>query len=312
MVAARLRLTWALEHGRQAEACDDLLAAFTLARQLPRNGLLISFLVQGAMESIGCYTMADHFYQFSPESLQQLAAGLEATPPRGTVAGCVPGEKALSQDWVLRRIEELQRANPGDDAKVMAGIREIFDLAFDVRANEGLGEKGEEVQWWQRFVQAAGGTSEGAAKLIRDMEPFNQKLAGVLALPYGEYQEQMKQLKAEAEQASNPLPALGLAFWERSRDKEFKVEVNLAMLRAALEYKLHGQAGLQSVADPCGQGPFGFRRFIFEGVDRGFELKSACPLNPWPYIMIFVEKEGPLFYTDGRYAGQPRPRTTAK
>jgi hypothetical protein len=122
----------------------------------------------------------------------------------------------------------------------------------------------------------------------------------------------MKQLKAETQQSSNPLLGLGLTFWENSRDKEFKAQVNVAMVRAALEYKLHGQAAFQSVTDPCGQGPFGFRRFILQGVDRGFELKSACPLNPWPYIMIFVEKEGPLFYTDGRYAGQARPRTEPK
>ena len=149
-------------------------------------------------------------------------------------------------------------------------------------------------------------------KLIRDLEPFDQKLAAVMALPYGDYQQQLKQLKAETQQPSNPLPGLGLTFWENSRDKEFKGQVNVAMLRAALEYRLHRQAGLQSVTDPCGQGPFGFRRFIFEGVDRGFELKSACPLNPWPFVIIFVEKEGPLFYTDGRYAGQARPRTEPK
>ncbi len=312
MVSARLRLAWDLQHGRQAEACDDLLAAITLARNLPRNGLLISVLVQGAMESIASYMVADNFYQFSPEAMQQLAAGLEATPARGTVAGCVPGEKTLSQDWMLRRIEDLQKANPGDDAKVMTGIRELFAPMFDVLVQRFLKEKSEEAGWWERLVQAAGGTSEGVVKLIRDLEPFNQRLAAVMALPYGEYQEQMKQLKAETQQSSNPLPALGLTFWENTRDKEFKGQVNLAMLRAALEYKLHGQAGLQSVTDPCGQGPFGFRRFIFEGVDRGFELKSACPLNPWPYVMIFVEKEGPLFYTDGRYAGQARPRTSPK
>ena len=310
MVAARLRLRWDLQHGRQAEACEDLLAAFTLARNLPRNGLLISVLVQIAMESIGCFMVAENFNQFSPEALQRLAAGLEATPPRGTVAGCVPGEKALSQDWMLRRIDELQRANPGDDAKVMAGIRELFAPMFDVLIQRWLKEKNEEAGWWEQLVRAAGGTSQGVAKLVRDLEPFNQKLTGVLALPYGEYQEQMKQLKAETQPSSNPLLGLGLTFWESSGDKEFKGQVNVAILRAALAYKLHGQAALQSVTDPCGQGPFGFRRFIFQGVDRGFELKSACPLNPWPYVMIFVEKEGPLFYTDGRYAGQARPRTT--
>jgi hypothetical protein len=312
MVAARLRLQWNLQHGRQAEACDDLLAAFTLARNLPRNGLLISVLVQGAMESIGCFMVADNFNHFSPEALQQLAAGLEALPPRGTVVGCIPAEKALSQDWMLRRIDELQRANPGDDAKVMAGIREMFAPVFDVLVQRWLKEKSEEAGWWERLVQAAGGTSEGVVKLVRELEPFDQKLADVLALPYSEYQSPMKQLKAEAEQSSNPLLGLGLTFWDNSRDKEFKAQVNLALVRAALEYKLHGQAAFQGVTDPCGQGPFGFRRFVFQGVDRGFELKSACPLNPWPYIMIFVEKEGPLFYTDGRYAGQARPCTSEK
>jgi len=312
MVATRLRLAWDLQHGRQAEACDDLLAAITLARNLPRNGLLISVLVQGALESIASFMVAENFDHFSPQTLQQLAAGLEALPPRGTVAGCIPAEKALSQDWMLRRIDELQRANPGDDAKVMAGIRELFAPVFDVLVQRWLKEKSEEASWWERLVQAAGGTSEGVAKLVRDLEPFNQKLAGVLALPYGEYQEQMKQLKAEAQQSSNPLLGLGLTFWENSRDKEFKAQVNLAMVRAAFEYKLHGQAAFQSVTDPCGQGPLGFRRFIFQGVDRGFELKSACPLNPWPFVIIFVEKEGPLFYTDGRYAGQARPRTEPK
>ncbi len=312
MVATRLRQRWDLQHGRQAEACEDFLAAVTLARNLTRNGLLMSVLVQGALESIACSMVAENFGHFSPEALQRLAAGLEAAPVRGTLAGCVAGEKVLSQDWMLRRIEELQRANPGDDAKVMAGIRELFAPAFDVLVAQWLKEKAEEASWWERLVQSAGGTSEGVAKLIRGLEPFDQKLAGILALPYSEYQEQMKQLKAETQQSDNPLPRLGLTLWENSRDKEFKAQVNFAMLRAALEYKLHGQAGLQSVADPCGQGPFGFQRFIFQGVDRGFELKSACPLNPWPYVVIFVEKEGPLFYHDGRYAGQARSRTSDK
>jgi hypothetical protein len=312
MVATRLRVAWDLQHGRQTEACDDLLAAMTLARNLPRNGLLISMLVQGAMEAIACDLVAENFGQFSTESLQQLAAGLEATPPRGTVAGCVPGEKVLSQDWLLHHIEELQRAHPGDDAKVLAGLREMLVPVFDVVAREGEQDKAQQAKWWESLVQAAGGTSEGVVRLIRDMEPFNQRLAGVLALPYGEYQEQWKQLKAEVQQSSNPLPGLSMTFWERSRTREFKVMTFLAMVRAGLEYKLHGSAGLQSVKDPCGEGPFGFRRFVLQGADRGFELKSVCPAEPWPHVLIFAEKEGPPFYVSGRYGGQARPRTAPK
>jgi hypothetical protein len=66
------------------------------------------------------------------------------------------------------------------------------------------------------------------------------------------------------------------------------------------------------VTDPWGQGPFEFERFVFQGVDRGFELKSACRVNGWQEVMIFVEKEGPAFYVNGRIAGQARPETYPK
>jgi len=122
----------------------------------------------------------------------------------------------------------------------------------------------------------------------------------------------MEQLKAEIPGSPNPLPALLFPIWERVRGGELMALMNLAMVRAAVEYKLHGPAGLQSVTDPWGQGPFEFKRFIFQGVDRGFELKSVCRLNGWPEVLIFVEKEGPPFYVNGRIAGQARPATYPK
>ena len=86
----------------------------------------------------------------------------------------------------------------------------------------------------------------------------------------------------------------------------------LAMLRAAVEYKLHGEPGLKGVSDPFGQGPFAFKRFVFEGVDRGFELKSACNSRGFEEVLIFVEKDGPPFQVNGKNAGQavPKPPTT--
>jgi hypothetical protein len=80
------------------------------------------------------------------------------------------------------------------------------------------------------------------------------------------------------------------------------------MVRAAVEYKLHGEQGLKSVADPCGQGPFAFRRFVFEGVDCGFELRSALEVGDYPQVLIFVEKEGAPFLVDGPRAGQAGPQ----
>jgi hypothetical protein len=92
----------------------------------------------------------------------------------------------------------------------------------------------------------------------------------------------------------------------KARQREFKVQVWLAMLHTATEYKLHGDPGLLTVADPCGQGPFAFQRFVLEGVDRGFQLKSSFEGSGFTETMIFVEKQGPPFFLDGPHVGEPR------
>ena len=76
------------------------------------------------------------------------------------------------------------------------------------------------------------------------------------------------------------------------------------MVHAAVEYKLQGEAGLKSVTDPFGQGPFELQRFVFAGADRGFELRSGYDGRGFPEVLIFVEKEGPAFQVNGKNAGQ--------
>jgi hypothetical protein len=306
---AKFRALWALQQGRQTDAREELVAALVLGRNGARDGTLISTLVQIAVESIDCRTVAELFGQFSPENLQQLLDGFDAAPARRTVADCIATEKAFFLDWIVRRIVALQQANPGDDAKVMNGIRELLASALEAPAD---GEQPLPTNSWERIVKAAGGTSAGVVRLIHELEPHEQQLAVVLALPHGEYEGRMEQLMAEIQRSPNPLLALLFPPWEKVRSRDLMGLMNLAMVRAAVEYKLHGEAGLQSVTDPWGQGPFEFKRFVFQGVDRGFELKSDCRKNGWPEVLIFVEKAGPPFYVNGRNAGQARPATYPK
>jgi hypothetical protein len=90
----------------------------------------------------------------------------------------------------------------------------------------------------------------------------------------------------------------------KCRPKEFAASADLAMVQAAIQYKLHGEAGLQSVANPLGHGPFGFQRFLFDGVDRGFELGADYAGVGYPEVFIFVETDGPPFLVFGKRAGQ--------
>lgn len=297
-VTTRLRVPWHLQNGRQDEARDDLLAAFALARNVSRDGTLISTLVQIAMEAINCSTIAANFGRFSPETLKQLVDGLDTLPVRRTVAECLPTEKAFFHDWTCRKILELQQQNPANDAKVMEGIHQFLGLEEPLEGKADL---------WQRLTQASGGTSEGVLKLLREREQVYDRAALLLSLPYREYKSQVKAFSEEIEKSPNPFVNESTPGFLKSRQREFRILATLAMVRAAIEYKLRGEPGLKSVSDPCGQGPFAFRRFSFERVDRGFELKSSFDMANNKAVLIFVEKEGPPFQVDGNYPGRALP-----
>jgi hypothetical protein len=300
--AARLRVMWFLQNGQQAEAVDDLLAAFALARNSSRDGSLIALLVQIAMENMLCTTVAENVYQLSPESLKQLAEAFDAAPTRLTVAACIQIEKSSFPDWMLARLQQLQKENPGNETKVMESIREFFDGSTgDEGANDATR--------WPRIQAAAGGTTSGMVKLIVDAESLYPRLAQVLALPRPQYEEQMEQFNAEIQRSPNPFVSELFPSWAKCQTKEYAVLTQLAMVRAGLEYKLRGESGLKSVTDPCGQGPFAFERFVFEGVDRGFELKAAYDGRGFQEALIFVEKDGPPFQVTGRNIGQPAAKS---
>src|SRR5436309_2027133 len=177
--AARARAMWYLQHGKQAEARDDLLAAFVLARNSAHDNILISALVQVAMENAILAAVAENFYQFSPETLKQLAAGFAAAPPRTTMAACIPTEKASFADWLEGKVLQLQKDNAGNDAKVMAGIEELvqgFEMGGDEQPNPPR-------RLWGQLLKASGGTSEGILRLLREEAPLYERLAVIMALP---------------------------------------------------------------------------------------------------------------------------------
>ncbi len=299
VVASQLRVVWELQHGQSDDACDDSLAAFVLARNASRDDTLIGTLVQDACEVIIYDTIARNFGQFSPESLQRFKDGLDAAPARGLMAANIPGEKAGIHDWLMNKIRTLQQENPGDDAKVMAAIRPDYELIENAQPIFG----GQITNFWQRLVEASGGTSDGVLKLLDETTPLYSRAGEIMSLPEKEYEGQVGEFKTEIQNSPNPLLSALLSFAAR-RAREFRVQAEEAMVQAAIEYKLHGQSGLESVRDPFGNGPFEFQRFVFKGVDRGFELKSAYTGLGYPCVLIFVEKIGPPFLTDGPYAGR--------
>ncbi|MGA2864681.1 MAG: hypothetical protein ABSF95_09355 [Verrucomicrobiota bacterium] len=306
-LGARFRVSWALQHDRQGDARDDFLASFALARNISRDGILITTLVQSAMEAILCGNLAENFGRFTSETLRQVADGLDHAPERRTVAAALTAERRLLHDRLVNKVMALQKENPGGDAKVMAGINKLFAPSENPESSQATLSQTDPALS-ERITQASGGTSEGVLKLLREQGQLYDRLAVIAALPYSEFQTAIKQLKTEIEGSPNPLQPQALGAIERARRREFKIQVWLAMVRAATEYRLHGEAALLAVNDPAATGPFAFRRFVFDGVDRGFELRSAYEGGGFPEILIFVEKTGPSFLVDGPHAGQARAK----
>jgi hypothetical protein len=300
-VALLFRLPWELQHGQQDAARDDVLATFTLARNVPRDGTLIGVLVQQAVEAIVYANVAGHFGEFSATTLKQLEDGFDAAPARISLAATVAMELTNGPIFWERTIQELQAANPGDDAKVMDEIRahvDHHDFLYNVSVEDW------NTNLWEEIVTASGGTSEGVVRLFREIEPLYPRLAEIMSHPEAAYEQQSKQFDAEIKKSQNPLIPVLFPNAMHSRSRECRTQAWETMFRAAAEYKLHGEAGLKTVLDPFGNGPFAFHRFVFEGVDRGFELKSAYAGLGFPCKIIFVEKNGTPFSVEGPYAGK--------
>ncbi len=287
----RFHAMWSLQCGEQEEGKEDLIAMVALGRNISTDGVLISDLVQFAVESMACTTVAENYYQISPETLKKVADGFDAAPPRGTVADAVLFEKKNFAGWIPAKIREWQKQYPGDDAKV---LRDFTNLVGQWETNSA-----------SAYIKAAAGSSEGLIKLCNEASRLYDQEVEILRLALPAYETRVKEFNAQIEKLNNPLASELLPGLDKSRKKEFSIIAELAMVRAAAEYHLHGEAGLKSVADPCGNGPFAFERFVFQGVDRGFKLTSAYKGYDYPTCLIFVEKDGPAFKVVGKSAGKP-------
>ena len=298
---ARLRVMWDLQQNEETNACTDLLASLVLGRNISTDRSLIGVLVQFAMERIVCATVAENFNHLSAEALTQIAQGLSGPQPRGTVADAGPTEN-YTKYWFTNRIGELQTANPGNDAAVMEGIHHLWDTFVGGADDQNPNNK------WREIVKASGGTSEGVIKLFVDMDPWYDRMINLQRLPLPQYEAQQKEFGMQITNSANPLVRAIFPAYRNSRSREFAAEADLAMVQAAIQYKLHGQAGFNSVTNPIGQGPFSFQRFIFDGVDRGFELSADYNGIGYPEVFIFQETDGPPFVVFGKNAGKtPEP-----
>ena len=259
------------------------------------------------MENIVASIVAENFYQLPAETLRQLADGFENAPLRGLVADCISAaeRKAFAQYWV-RKLHEF-RAD--DESRALARFRDLLARSLgseEPPAVRGVGfEDSPGAVKADRIIAAAGGTTDGLLRLFeQELPPLYDEVEKILRLPPGEYEKAMADFQNVVNAHPNPLVKELFGPFDNCRRKEFGTQSTVAMARAGIEYKLRGTEGLQSVLDPCTGGPFEFERFVFEGIDRGFKLKSKYRGRDFDEVLIFVEKPGTPFQVTGKRAGE--------
>ena len=298
--AARLRMRWHLQHGRPDDARDDLFAAFVLGRQVATDGILLSALVQIAMENILASGIAENWFRFSPQTLQQVMDSIAAAPARGAIVRCVASERRVFKNWLARKLGEFQAASGGESEALQKTRQLLRSLLSGGDAPEEPASPTPE-----SIIQSAGGTTAGLLRLLNELDPLYDEAAVLMTVPYGQFQPQIKAFNEKVANHPNLFVHVFFPAFEKCRLKEFAIEVKLAMLRAAHAHRLSGKAGLGQVPDPLFHEPFQFRRFEFLGADRGFELRSKMDARGWSETVIFIEKDGPAFHIDGKPSGQP-------
>lgn len=220
---AGLRVRRDLARGQQAAALADINAGLALARHVGADSILISVLVQAAIESTFVDLAAEHLPELTPESLDRLSKQLVALPRGGTVKGSMQIERAHLVDWLRGNLES---------EGAVASMPEMKPLLDAV------------------------GTVAAVALLIR-YGKFYEEAEQVANLPAGKQHAAFTAL--EKKYADNPFAKLLTPAYSRAFDVENKAKARLAMLQAAIAVRQGGREKLATVPDPFGQGEFTYR-----------------------------------------------------
>ena len=299
--AARLRATLALDTNNFEAALDDLQGAFVLGRNLSRDHILISALVQFAMENILSWAVMENYYRLNAQELDQIVAAFNSAPPRGRIAETVTAEDNAFYRCILRKVQRMLADSNGDAESFWQKFEPFWNpLATDFDSNKGPDPSATEVR------AAAQGKTDELLRMLNEMPAWYTETERLMDLPYAEYKAQAPAFFGRVEQSPNPFIRQFFRVFRNVRAKEFAVTVRMQMLRAAAAYKRGGIAALNAVQDPLIGGPFEFERVKFEGQDRGFQLKSKERLRDFDEVTIFLEKPGKFFWLDGKNAGTAR------
>jgi hypothetical protein len=183
---ACLRARAHFEAGRDQAGVDDLLAALTLARHNASDPLLVTLLVQYAIENRVIQAVAPYLTKMDAAALRNLAARLETLPKASSLKATVLVEKQYFLKWLIQKVQAVDEGKPEDLVKLLSQLA------------------GSNEDWRKKAVESAGRPPSPArvVKQMEGLEPSYDELAELAELPWKEWPSRWRPF--EEKRAANP------------------------------------------------------------------------------------------------------------
>lgn len=246
--------------GQAEEGIDDVLAVMTLARHTGAEPLLISVLVQFAIEQMAIETVASYLPELTPPQLDRLAAGIAALPRTGTIKQAIEGERKWMVGW-LENTWQQAVADP-QQGEVLKSLFSQDAALSKMIAN--------------LLVKPV-----LVKPMLNDLREKYDTMAKLMDLGEEEFGPAWSKFENTVYQSPNPLVRLLLPAVGAAREAGYRYQLRGLLLAAAIDVTCGGQAKLKAHIDPYGKGvPFGYRK-----LDHGFELSSQLLYDNQPVTL---------------------------
>jgi hypothetical protein len=244
--------------GHIEAAVDDMTAAWRFSSHLasdrtPASWGVSSYIMTEMLTPLTARWMVD----LDPMMLRALDDCLRSLPEPPSLCELAGLEKAMWLTWFRDSVSRHGMSGPVERFREYGELTDALEaeLTGDPNVDELLGEI---EQLYDDYAQIA-------SRPIHEVETLAP-----------EFQQRIE--------SSNHLArlALGQQTLVDRQKRESRRKATLAMIQAACKYQLKGPAGLQSVPDPFGDGPFRFMQ-----LSDGFTLSSALTIDATPVSLTF-------------------------
>lgn len=258
---AGLRARYRFHNDDQQGAVEDVVATLVLARRTGGEALLISVLVQFAIEEIAVQAIAPQLLDLSEAQLSQFAAQLSTLPPRTTIGQGIESERKWILGWMRRKFVSSNSAEEREEA--------LRDL---------LGDNHPELSKAREYLN----DTDTVEKHLDEVGKYYDEMQRILKLPGTELPAAWNDLEGRIKQEPNGLVQLLLPAIGSAQRAEQTALARLAMLETAMAIVQDGDDALAKHVDPAGGGPFRLQR-----VGGAFQLTSKAVHRDKPLRITF-------------------------